>query len=208
MEIPDRYIVADLETTGFGKKAHIVQVGWCAIEKGEIADRGAVPMKCPNGVEIAEGATGVHGYTWEKLAEVGKEPKQVLEAFSGYLQAYRTIVGFNFVRFDAAVMNRNLDRYSLPPIPFRSNHLVIDVGIVVKASLMNQPRGSEEAIWDYTARMAKAHYKGKWNLDVCMEMFSIAGSRDLHDAGDDCYRTHLLYEVLRNNGRIQGMLWP
>ena len=77
MEIPDTYLVADLETTGFGKTAHIVQVGWCAVTDRKITHRGSVPLRCPDGVEISPGATAVHGYTWEWLNENGKDPVAV-----------------------------------------------------------------------------------------------------------------------------------
>lgn len=108
------YLFFDTETTGVPKNykapitdtdnwPRLVQIGWVLYdgEKKFVAEAEFVVK--PDGFEIPEGASNVHGITTEKALSVGSSLEEVLEIFKKTLEGCDTIVGHN-VSFDANII--------------------------------------------------------------------------------------------------------
>lgn len=109
-------VVYDIETTGLDVSSdEIVQISAVRTDgKGNVVaafDRAVIPAR-----EISEGAARTHGFTLEYLREHGgTSAREALTAFSEFVSG-ATLVGHNSVKFDRAVVNRQLKENGLAPL--------------------------------------------------------------------------------------------
>lgn len=80
----------------------LVQIGWIVFSDGEKVSEKEYIIK-PDGFEIPEIASRVHGITTEKAIESGNEIREVLEDFFSTLSTCDTIVGHN-ISFDINIV--------------------------------------------------------------------------------------------------------
>lgn len=222
MSFPDNYIVIDTETTGlrFGEDL-AAQIGVCLVSgRNMVANESTVLdwTRCRNVDQdwlrwrmnktrddmAAKGK--VCRMTYERLQKEGQDPVVVLKKYASILEEARahghSYVGHNIWGFDIPILQPIFDRHG-PPFSFGSEN-IIDTGIMEKASQLKAfPRPGETLSAFYT-RIKKQVAEGVyWALsDRCIPKYrlDVAYKLDMakaHDAGFDCYITHLLFEKYR-----------
>lgn len=110
----------DLETTGFGLKRHmvrfdyerhprIVQIGWLlAKPTGEVVNRMQFVIR-PNGFEIPQSATDVHGISTEVAHEVGVDIDLILDRIKLDIDRADEIIAHN-IQYDAPTLSAEFIR--------------------------------------------------------------------------------------------------
>jgi DNA polymerase III epsilon subunit-like protein len=124
------YLFFDTETTGVPRNYNapltdsenwprLVQIGWVLYddEKNLVAEAEFVVK--PNGFEIPEGASSVHGITTEKALSVGDPLEEVADIFRNALEKSDVIVGHN-LSYDESIMGAEFIRLKMEnPIPLK-----------------------------------------------------------------------------------------
>ena len=118
-----RYLFFDTETTGLPKNymapttdlenwgaARLVQLGWILMDDRRNVLSEANFIVRPEGFEIPQGASDVHGITTEKALEVGTPCKQAVYFFLGAARMADALVGHN-VTYDTHVVGSELVRH-------------------------------------------------------------------------------------------------
>jgi DNA polymerase III epsilon subunit-like protein len=208
--LPDSYLVFDLETSGFnhtprrGQKPDvIVQLGVAVVQDREMTENMAVYIKRPPGT-MSDGAREVTGITDELLAEKGVEPEEIYPKLITLFQLYRDskcmYMGHNMVGFDAPFLAADFERhghaFKIAPNEY------MDTGMLFKAAQLRQSPGQREDLHRFFCRIKDTRSRAKWNLTLATQMLGVDKKHGLdmgaaHDAGFDCRATHLLFEEMR-----------
>lgn len=100
----------DVETTGFSSSARVVQVAWMMrTSEGEpVGDDHSFIIK-PDGYEIPERSTKIHGITTQSAIDNGEDWKRVITLFISYMLTADVLVGHN-VAFDVRMMHQEIGR--------------------------------------------------------------------------------------------------
>jgi len=176
-----RIVLFDLETTGFGFEAGIVQFAHASFTLGELMSGGDINViatlvnpECP----IDPGASKVHGiYEGDVMFSpvIAKVWQGVADRFHGA----DMIAGFNSAKFDVPLLNANLKRRDIAPVEGK-----VDLDVM--------------AIY----RRVTGNRKGK--LVEVAEMYGVSHAFDVygpHDARGDVLATALiLREMLKRHG--------
>ena len=209
--LPKDYLVIDLETSGFRwnpkpgyKPDVIVQVGYAAAQDGKIVSNNAHYLRRPAGTMTSE-AERVTRITDGMLQQFGEPPMEFYERFLKLLNLYIDnrcmIVGHNAISFDMPFLIAELGRQG---VSFDySPECLIDTGCLFKAVQLGTLPGPTETLGMFLKRVRNTHSRVKWKLSYAMSTLDLDREFDLdleqaHDAGFDCYMTHLLFEKLRN----------
>ena len=210
---PERYMVIDLETTGLDSgKDHILQLGLCIVNQNRIrtfvgSDGRRRPFLSqyfrvsPSAITLE--SIAVNGITNDIVQRYGVEPRAALEKFQSLLQTARrnnwALVGHNLVRFDLPFLLVEAEslgvQLNLAEMP------VVDTGMIVKACQLSDHPPSAP-IGRYFREIADLPRPGVlYSLDrVCVAEFDLdtkgVDPRHMHDAGYDCWVTHLLFQEL------------
>lgn len=213
-KLPTSYLVVDTETLGVRPLVdRMIQIGFCLVKDGRIdnslwtGDYMSLTMKldkeCFTG---AEEAVKVHGLSYEHCQEHGMEPKAVMEAACDILTYARNnnlmVVGHNFYRFDKGFIETEMGRYGLP-CKFVEGE-ILDTAMLVKGMQINIMPDTNESNYAFWSRVSNMRCKGIYfNLDrYCMQRFDLvkygATKDSAHDAGYDCYLTHLVMTEMNN----------
>jgi DNA polymerase III epsilon subunit-like protein len=210
---PERYMVIDLETTGLERdKDRILQLGLCVVNQGKVkmfagqngrrrpflSQYFRVPPEAITLESIA-----VNGITNDIIQRHGVAPRAALEKFQSLLQTARrnnwALVGHNLIRFDLPFLLVEAEglgvRLNFADMP------VVDTGMIVKACQLTDhpPRAP---VSRYFREIADLPRRGVfYSLDrVCVPQFGLESKgvdpRRTHDAGYDCWVTHLLFQEL------------
>jgi DNA polymerase III epsilon subunit-like protein len=204
--LPDRYCVIDFETSGFSPTANrILSVGYAMVNGGRIcADIGSVILKHDADVPLPPGAMAVNGITREKMNAEGVPQREYMAFFLDTLEHMKTagflFAGHNIITFDIPFLEHEAQRIGRK-FAFGPND-VLDVGLLVKADQLGMFPWQDETLKDYFTRVYKAGSAGvSWKLDYCYtkyKLHEVIGARgEVHDAGDDCLRTHLVFERMK-----------
>jgi len=204
VNIPDKYVVVDTETSG--PSNYVVQMGWCIVEQRKLIDTAAVNIVMPDDAEMSPRAYEVHGLSKQLLAETGVDPKIFMPGFRDFiLDAVSSgygILGTCFVTFDSNVINAEMRRHS-SVIPFNEMP-VTDIGLMYKAWKLSELPFAGESEWDFYHRVSNVRRAGvKYSLStMCSELgIDPSGYGKQHDAGVDCTLTHLVTEKFREKGK-------
>jgi len=211
----DNYVVIDTESNDWAASGGIViQLGWCVVTNGEVADSGHLNVKPAPWLHITEGAYKTHGISFEKLAATGEDPAVVFEdvllkrllRFS--MEKNYWLVGHN-ITFDMAAIANTVKEFSLAPIDF-DGLPIIDTAALVKATqIPDCYRRKGELITDFYKRILGKRIKGlKYNLDFAMDKYAIDHTRGKHNAEEDCVCTHRVLKALNRLNTTQTILWP
>ena len=224
---PDTYVVVDLETNGLSPDSClIVQLAYCkvenreiVIEKSEILDWTREP-----GIDQAAFSSGlvstakavfdrdgtVYPFTRDRIAREGVEPIQSLRDYYVLLAGCKLngmpLVGHNCVSFDRKFLEKAFTRFLGLPYMLSGNDM-FDTGLLEKASQLDsfdaRPRPGETSM-QWAGRIAAIRAPGvRWSLGGhCLAKYGFDVSHgiskdNLHDAGQDCRATHLLFEKYR-----------
>ena len=211
--LPTNMLILDIETLGFTPVFDkVVQIGMCVITKGEIdtrlSDTGYTsmmlkwPEECFDG---KDGAINVHGIDFIKSSSEGNDPvesfKLLADTIKWAMDSGMYIGGHNFYKFDKPFIERSAADLGVD-ITFNGDD-IIDTGMIVKAMQLGMLPSSDEPISAYWKRVANMRAKGVYfNLDrYCMSRFGLTekygvSKDEAHDAGYDCYLTHLVIKEL------------
>ena len=122
------YLFFDTETTGIPKNYNapltdfenwprLVQIGWVLYDNEKKFVAEAEFIVKPDGFEIPEGASNVHGITTEKALSIGDPLEEILGIFKKTLEGCDTIVGHN-LSYDESIVGAEFLRLKMEnPIP-------------------------------------------------------------------------------------------
>ena len=195
------YVCVDVETTGLNPETdEVIEV--CAIEFDENGVSGQVfnQLCSPMSGIIPKEVSTINGIT---LDMVQGKPNYLKDGIQRDLVEFckgKTFVGHNIVGFDREFINMDIAQngfhFEIEP------HEIIDTGLIYKAGRMCVEPRTDELLSHFFKRIAATRSNIKWNLALAMQelhldtRFSL-NLDDAHDAGFDCYMTHLLFEELR-----------
>jgi hypothetical protein len=142
--------------------------------------------------------------TIEMMQKEGIHPRDGLQAFAELLDDARRnkifYVAHNGYHFDVRMLEDHFTAFTKLPFRFGDNEM-IDTGMIEKGSQSNSIPWTGESVRDWSLRVSSARLKYvKWALDMhCVPRYGLATKYNLdmyaaHDAGFDCYVTHLLFE--------------
>lgn len=189
------YLVFDFETTGLEpNRDRIIQVGLCAVSDGAVGDRQSWLVH--QDVPIDPEATKVHGITAENLRAGGIPPQESLTRLFEAMRSAPVCAGHNIHRFDVKFMQAEARRLGIPPPDARD---FIDTAALFKGWKLGMPQGPRESHQDYAHRVLSIRAPGlKYAVAACMRALGIkAETAGLHDAGQDAYLTHLIFQALQ-----------
>jgi DNA polymerase III epsilon subunit-like protein len=221
---PRDYLVIDVETTGLSVTQDLItQVGFCQVLDGRAVGRGSVVLnwdqdkridqdwfrerlnKCEREMN-ARGAT-CH-MTYDVVTRTGFEPQMVMEGFFAMIdeavRAGHAIVGHNHIAFDIPLLQSHASRFLGRPDFTINMDLAWDTGMIEKARQLALLPSAAMTRSDFFKDVRRRFAKGVlWSLDkVCVPTYHISEKYDLnfaeaHEAGFDCYLTHLVLESQR-----------
>ena len=217
--MPCDYMVFDLETLGFEPSNDmIVQIGFCVVRDCQVVhdlwpeDYKSVILKWPKECFVGkEGAINVHHIDYERSQKDGIDPREAFELMTdivkfgneeGMMFSGHNLFAFDFGFMKTAMANLQFDLHI-------NRSQLIDTAMIVKGMRLGMIPGPDENIYDYYSRVKRFRAKGVfYNLDrYCVERFELrqrygVEPENAHDAGYDCYLTHLVVECL--NKMIDG----
>jgi DNA polymerase III epsilon subunit-like protein len=222
MRFPDSYVVFDVETTGLTPGDDLItQVGFCLVQDRNVAESGSALLdwtRC-GGVNqewlqwrLAETkrqmeAKGkLNHMTYERLREEGRDPLEVLKEYAHIFEETKSrgdyLLGHNALKFDIPFFQAHFTAWG-PQFTF-DTAIVVDTGLMEKASQLNWFPGPGESVEDFFRRVYDWKKKGVfWSLDRnCVPKYKLDVAHGLdmgkaHDAGFDCVVTHHLFEHYR-----------
>lgn len=201
-QLPQNYIVLDLETNGLDPETNVgLQYGILLVKDGTTVDCLTSLIRYPESVPISREATAVHGIDHNKLAREGVPPEEAIPAIIATMRAAADkgwmFLGHNISAFDRRIIERDSAKYG-DGFVFGANS-IIDTGMLVKASQMEDiPFDPRDTLQDFYGRIRDIRSRIKWSLSgYCYDRFKLdryGVSRDeAHDAGVDCRLVHYLY---------------
>ena len=214
-KLPCDYLCMDTETTGTNTTVdHIVQVGLCSVKDCKIVhelwdtDYVSYTVQLPKEAFIGkEAAINVHHIDYEKSQRCGIPPKEAYELLYGILMESLSkgtmVCGHNLYSFDIPFFQNEMSRAG---VNFRfAENQVVDTAMLVKAMQIGILPGEDETSYAYWSRVRDFRARGIYfSLDrYCIDRFKLVEkygvSKDkAHDAGYDCWMSHLLVEELNN----------
>lgn len=126
--------------------------------------------------------------------------KMLYELIGKAIESGYSLVGHNFVKFDANMLSSHYSKFYRANSPF--NHIpLVDTGGLEKARQKRLIPEPGEAISQFSLRATNAGGKGiKWDLhDHCVRTYNLqqkTASLTEHDPADDCMKSHLVLETL------------
>lgn len=232
---PDNYAVFDVETSGVDKSLDLVcQLGYCLVVDGKEQERICWDLDWSDPalvdqrwlrdkllytkeqVEMKDGTpTGkTYHVSYERMRE-GVPPVEALREFLDLLIHMReegfVFVAHNGVNFDAPILANHFKRWLGEDFAFGPNE-IWDTGMIEKAIQLNMVPEPGDTFRSFAGRVGGVRAKGVyWALDRhCVPKYDLAKRFGLdmdmaHDAGFDCYVTHLLFEDYKRialNGKV------
>lgn len=208
--LPRDYLVIDLETSGLNwnpsggaRPDVIVQVGYAAVKDGKLISNNAHYLRRPAGTMKPE-AERVTRITDGMLQQMGEPPREFYDRFLRLLKLYTKnrcmLVGHNAISFDMPFLTAELGRSGIS-FEYPVNG-VVDTGCLFKAVQLGSMPGSTETLEMFLGRVRNTRSRVKWRLDYAISVLDLDREYGLdleaaHDAGYDCYMTHILFEKLR-----------
>lgn len=191
------YLVFDFETTGLSfRRDRIIQVGLCRVTEGQVVDRTGWLVR--QDVPIHPEAQRKHGITIEALRKEGVPPEASLTRLLATMREAPACMGHNIHLFDLRFLQAECRRTGVRE-PDSSGF--IDTAALFKGWRLEKPYDHRhESPHDYAVRVLSTRVKGlKYSVEACLEALAIEADKSrMHDASDDAYLTHLIFEALRS----------
>lgn len=204
IEIPEKYKVWDLETSGFNApEDKILEIGLMVIEKGVCTEEKRWVLK--HDFQIPEEITAINGMTNEIMEAEGRDPKECLKEFMEYLFEDTMNLTHNGVKFDIPFLCKSVIHHVDDVDPFKimelEGHLYktcFDTAAIYKGMMMGVEQTKNESFEFYAKRILSTPVRGlKFNVSVCCEYFEIDKSAvTLHRALGDVYLTNEIFKKL------------
>lgn len=188
------YLVFDFETTGLSPVAdRIIQTGICKVIDGVVAESASWIVKQP--ISISPAAERVHGISNKRMEAEGISPQDSLARLVAYLQDAEQCVGHNIHLFDIPFLLAEANRYDVI-CPDYQNY--VDTAALYKGWQLGLSRGSRTHR-EYALDVLSRRVIGlKYSVTACIQKLGVSVDVSmLHDAGRDCYATHLIYEKMQ-----------
>jgi DNA polymerase III epsilon subunit-like protein len=189
------YVVFDFETSGLDHRSdRIIQVGLCTVSDGEVRDRQSWLVR--QEVRIDPEATRVHGIRVEDLRACGVPPQESLTRLSEAMRTAPVCMGHNIHRFDVPFLRAECRRHGTQP---PATHDFVDTAALFKGWKLGMPKRPHESHQDYAHRVLSIRAPGlKYSVEACARTLGIqADTTGLHNADQDAYFTHLIFEALQ-----------
>lgn len=221
------YLSWDCETTGLVADEDLIyELGHCIVENGTGQFYQSDLLNWYQHTDVdAAWLTWKIGSQHVKMAELkkpchisrsrilqGEAPEKVLKKYVDlFEQAARDrtpLLVFNGLRFDCPRFEFAVKEWLGIPFSFDKN-LLIDVGAVIKASVLGIVPDVDEPISRFSSRVLKAFAGGaKWGLSTyCVDHFKLVELYGLdlaqaHSAGWDAMATALVFEEIRQTAKV------
>lgn len=167
-------------------------------------------VECKQNVEWKHGKpTGrTYQFSYERLRQDGSDPLEVLREYLALLNDIRDdgqfFVAHNGYHFDVRLLQEHFDTFLKQTFKLDDNEL-IDTGMIEKGSRASMIPWEGDSVRTWSERVYKQWLKGvSWALDKhCIPYYGIDKKYNIdlsqaHDAGFDCWMTHLLLEHWRD----------
>ncbi len=219
MQLPNDYLVLDIETDGFSPTQNsILQIGYALVLKGLVKNQGGVYIETPeadlqayeNGFYVRkQKAAGNDGYI--KAADVRQhgQPRDqvfallrrliedVMKNFPGSFVVGHNLVGFDqpFIEYFSAKCGQ--------PIAFDKTRL-FDTGVMFKANKLGMLPRDGDSLYEFLCHVRDIRAKGVlWSLSTACKELDLEKKHGLdlsqaHDAAADTLFTHYVYQALRD----------
>lgn len=191
MKYPEKYIVFDIETTGFsGKTDKVTEIGAIKVVNGKVVSEFNVMFNW--NITIPVKITELTTITKEMLDENGLDPEVAIDEFLGFIGDITPLIGHNVVRFDIPFLIGNFPNHALDML----NQRVIDTAGEYKAKKVGMIKAREENHYQFANRvLSLRHYGVKYSIDTACIEFNIDKSKiTQHRAVGDCHLTKAIYE--------------
>jgi DNA polymerase-3 subunit epsilon len=136
------FVEFDVESSGVDtRRDRIVQ--WTVVTSHPRAEPSILAEVVDPGVPIPAAATEVHGYTQERLAEIGADPAESLDrmlaSLADAVQAKIPIVGMNLA-YDFGIAHWEAVRHGIPTLLERTGGIIMPVLDLLVLDKMAEPR--------------------------------------------------------------------
>lgn len=205
IEFPKSYIAWDLETSGLDFcRDRILEIGAAKVVDGVIVERKNWVLQ--NNIEIPAEITAITGITKELIDTEGRDPKQCMDEFIGYIMpGLKPHLTHNGIRFDIPFLAEQASQIlelKFADFELLKNELyrmAIDSAVLAKArKLTGTERNWNESFKTWADRVMEIRAYGvKYNVGICCEEFGIDKSKVAqHRALGDVELTNEIYKKL------------
>lgn len=222
LRVPDDYLVVDTETNGMQTDQDLVlpvQVGYALVRGRRVVARDAITInwakvmadhrmirefwdRCRRTAENMRSRGQECLLTADRVAREGLDPREAWPAYHdlivGAIADGLPLAGHNIFGFDCPLLEKTAVQMGMSLGLDAAR--ILDFGLIEKAIATGMaPPDVGDSIAHWYARVRNAWRRGKWNLAPhCVEKYGLAADPGLaHDAGYDCWMSHLLIEAMR-----------
>jgi DNA polymerase III epsilon subunit-like protein len=165
------------------------------MREGEVVDRTGWLVR--QDVPIHPEAQRVHGITVAAIRKDGTTPEESLTRLLAAMREVPVCMGHNIHLFDLRFLQAECRRIGARE---PDSSAFIDTAALFKGWRMGTPyHHRHESPRDYAVRVLSKRVKGlKYSVESCLETLAIEADKSgMHNASDDAYLTHLIFEALR-----------
>ena len=148
-------------------------------------------------VPIHPEAQRKHGITVETLRKDGTTPEASLTRLLAAMREAPACMGHNIHLFDLRFLRAECRRIGVRE---PDSSAFIDTAALFKGRRSGAPYDDRhESMRDYATRVLSTRVKGlKYSVKACLDALAIEADKSgMHDASEDAYLTHLIFEELR-----------
>lgn len=197
MPLPNKYLVWDLETSGFDHKTcRILEIGAMLIEEGKVVDEKSWLLK--HEIVISEEITKINGITNEMMAG-GVDPHL---AFAEFLEMMKRAewknLTHNGFRFDIPFLLGTITAAQREEHEAKMWEGCLDTAVAFKAKALKMAQGPSQTYRDFASRVMNIRVFGlKYNVGICCDQLGIDRSAvTQHRALGDVFLTNEIFKKL------------
>lgn len=205
MKKSERYVVWDLETTGFTPEdCEITEIGAMLVVDGEVKEKKSWLLN--HGIEIPEKITEITGITKALLDAEGRDPKECMDEFLAMMNGVQAHLTHNGIRFDIPFLIGSMTKHGVGGLSQEEidnwratlEMTAIDTAVIVKARKLQMVQEEGESFFEFAKRVMDVRAYGvKYNVALCVEEMEIPTEGiALHRAMADVYFTNEIYTRL------------
>ena len=199
---PDRYIVWDLETSGFnGTTDKILEIGLFKVEDGEVTEKKRWVLN--HNIDIPQKITDINGMTKAICDAEGRDPKECLEEFLEEIRYSNANLTHNGVKFDIIFLVDQVkeilqwEEERVNNLRKKLEYTSIDTAMLFKAHITGNKRYWNESFHQFAKRVGDEIVRGKYNLGVCCDELKIDRSKiTQHRALGDVELTNEVFKAM------------
>ena len=192
---PRCYLVFDFETTGLDPaRDRIIQVGLCEVSAGQVIQRSSWLVNQP--VEVPPEAARIHGISTSDIRARGIPPRDSVQRVLAAMRQAPACIGHNIHRFDVPFLLAESRRHGFAAPDYQH---YIDTAAIYKGRKLGLAPRPAESPRAYADRVFSIRAYGlRYAIPTCLAELGIdPGPARLHDASQDAYVTHLIFQALQ-----------